>query len=60
MSVELIAAGLVAAYLGIAALGHVLVIAAIGKCVHEDHFGGRGRPAAPRPQTAPLEACAIR
>ncbi|HEY6996256.1 MAG TPA: hypothetical protein VH397_21350 [Xanthobacteraceae bacterium] len=43
MPIELIAAGFVAAYLGIAALGHVLVIAAICKYAREDHFGGRGR-----------------
>jgi hypothetical protein len=57
MSVELIFAGLVAVYLGIAAVGHVLVIAAIGKCVREDYSGGRGRRAAARPPSASLQAC---
>jgi hypothetical protein len=62
MSIELIAAGFVAAYLGIAALGHVLVIAAIGKCVREDYFGGRGRKAASgrRAAAPPAPACATR
>jgi hypothetical protein len=46
MSIELIAAGVLALYLGIAALGHALVVAAICKCAREDHFGGRGRRAA--------------
>jgi hypothetical protein len=60
MSIELIAAGFIAAYLGIAALGHVLVIAAICKGVREDYFGGRGRRAAGRRTAMPTPACAIR
>ena len=61
MSIELIATAFIAAYLGVAALGHVLVIAAIGKCVREDYFGGRGRKTAAGRRTAePAPACAIR
>ncbi len=43
MPLELIVAALISAYLGILALGHVLVIAAIYKCLREDYIGGRGR-----------------
>ncbi|HET9245050.1 MAG TPA: hypothetical protein VFO15_04530 [Xanthobacteraceae bacterium] len=43
MPLELIVTALISVYLGIAALGHVLVIAAIYKCLREDYIGGRGR-----------------
>jgi len=43
MPLELIVTALISVYLVIVALGHVLVIAAIYKCLHEDHIGGRGR-----------------
>jgi hypothetical protein len=43
MPLELIVAALISVYLGILALGHVLVIAAIYKCLREDYIGGRRR-----------------
>jgi hypothetical protein len=43
MPLELIVTTLISVYLGILALGHVLVIAAIYKCLREDYIGGRGR-----------------
>jgi hypothetical protein len=43
MPLELIVTALISAYLGIVALGHVLVIAAIYKCLREDYAGGGGR-----------------
>jgi hypothetical protein len=43
MPLELIVTALVSVYLVIVALGHVLVIAAIYKCLREDYIGGRGR-----------------
>ncbi len=43
MPFELIVTALVSVYLVIVALGHVLVIAAIYKCLREDYIGGRGR-----------------
>src|SRR5262245_9770107 len=43
MPFELIMAALISVYLVILALGHVLVIAAIYKCLREDYIGGRGR-----------------
>jgi hypothetical protein len=43
MPLELIVTALISVYLVIAALGHVLVIAAIYKCLREDYIGGRGR-----------------
>ncbi|MGA7490369.1 MAG: hypothetical protein WBW74_25900 [Xanthobacteraceae bacterium] len=46
MSIELIVYFFVAAFVVIAAVGHVLLIAAICRCVREDYFGGRGRKAA--------------
>jgi hypothetical protein len=41
--IELIVTAIVVAYLAIVALGHVLLIAAICKCLREDYMGGRGR-----------------
>lgn len=46
MLVELIMPGLVAAFVAIAGLGHGLLLAAIYRCLHDDHFGGWRRPAA--------------
>jgi hypothetical protein len=46
MFVELILAASIAAYVAIVALGHVLLIAAIYRCLREDSAGGRGRRAA--------------
>src|SRR5262245_2011587 len=43
MPLELIVTALISVYLVIAALGHVLVVAAIYKCLREDYIGGRGR-----------------
>ena len=43
MPLELIVTALISVYLGIVALGHVLVIAAIYKCLREDYAGGGGR-----------------
>jgi hypothetical protein len=43
MPLELIVTALISVYLGILALGHVLVIAAIYKCLREDYIGGRRR-----------------
>ena len=39
MSVELIMMALVVAYVGIVVLGHVLLAAAIYKCLRQDHVG---------------------
>jgi len=44
--IELIVIAVVTAYLAIVVLGHVLLIAAIYKCLREDHMGGRGRKTA--------------
>jgi len=41
MLVELIMMALVVAYIGVVVLGHVLLIAAIYRCLREDYFGGR-------------------
>jgi hypothetical protein len=41
MSVELTVAALIVVYLAIAALGHVLVVVAVYKCLREDYAGGR-------------------
>jgi hypothetical protein len=41
--IELIVIAVVAAYLAIVVLGHVLLVAAIYKCLREDYMGGRGR-----------------
>jgi hypothetical protein len=43
MLVELIMVALVVAYIGLVALGHVLLVAAIHRCLREDHVGGRRR-----------------
>ena len=43
MLIELIVIAIVVAYLAIVALGHVLLVAAICKCLREDYMGGRGR-----------------
>ncbi len=43
MPLELIVTALIGVYLVIVALGHVLVIAAIYKCLREDYMRGRGR-----------------
>jgi hypothetical protein len=50
MLIELIMAALIAAYVAVVALGHVLLIAAIYKYLREDSAGGRGRKAADREQ----------
>ena len=52
MSVELIMMALVVAYVGIVVLGHVLLAAAIYKCLRQDHVGGRRRASEAR-DTAP-------
>jgi hypothetical protein len=41
MLVELIMMALVVAYIGVVALGHVLLFAALYRCLREDHVGGR-------------------
>jgi hypothetical protein len=43
MLIELIAFMLVASFVAIAALGHVLLAVAIVRCVREDASGGRSR-----------------
>jgi hypothetical protein len=43
MIVELIMATLVVAFLFVATLGHVLLAAAIYKCLREDYVNGRSR-----------------
>jgi hypothetical protein len=43
MFVELITASLIGAFLVVAGLGHVLVLAAIYKCLRDDYVEGRGR-----------------
>lgn len=52
MLIELIMVALVVVYVGVVVLGHVLLIAAIYKCLCEDHVGGRRRTIAAR-DTAP-------
>jgi len=49
MPLELIVAALISVYLVILALGHVLVIVAVYKCLREDYIGGRGRRTAADP-----------
>jgi hypothetical protein len=44
--IELIVVPIVVAYLAIVVLGHVLLVAAICKCLREDYMGGRGRKTA--------------
>jgi hypothetical protein len=53
MPLELIVTALISVYLVIAALGHVLVIAAIYKCLREDYIGGRGRRTTADPTIEP-------
>ena len=43
MLIELITATLIVAFLLVATLGHVLLAAAIYKCLREDYVNGRGR-----------------
>jgi hypothetical protein len=43
MLIELIMVALVVVYVGVVVLGHVLLIAAIYKCLCEDYLGGRRR-----------------
>jgi hypothetical protein len=45
MIIELTTATLVIAFLLVATLGHVLLAAAIYKCLREDYVNGRGRRA---------------
>ena len=45
MPVELMAAAFIIAFAAIVVLGHVLVVAAIYKCLREDYAGGRTRSA---------------
>lgn len=52
MLVELIMVALVVVYVGVVVLGHILLVAAIYKCLCEDHVGGRRRTAEAR-DTAP-------
>ena len=46
MLIELIMATLIVAFLLVATLGHVLLVIAILKCLHEDFRGGRQAAAA--------------
>ena len=48
MLIDLILAPLIIAFLLIAALGHVLLTAAIYKCLREDYVDGRGQRAGAR------------
>ncbi|HKA82078.1 MAG TPA: hypothetical protein VKD43_18700 [Xanthobacteraceae bacterium] len=41
MLIELVMMVMVIVYIGVVALGHVLLIAAIYRCLREDYFGGR-------------------
>jgi len=41
MLIELVMMVMVITYIGVVALGHVLLIAAIYRCLREDYFGGR-------------------
>ena len=52
MLIELIMATLIVAFLLIATLGHVLLAAAIYKCLREDYVNGRGRRAPARNTSA--------
>jgi hypothetical protein len=45
MLIELTMATLIAAFLLVATLGHLLLAAAIYKCLREDYVNGRGRRA---------------
>jgi hypothetical protein len=48
MIIELIMATLVVVFLLVATLGHLLLAAAIYKCLREDYVNGRGRRAPAR------------
>ena len=52
MLIELIMATLIVAFLLVATLGHVLLAAAIYKCLHEDYVNGRGHRAPARNTSA--------
>ena len=52
MLIELIMATLIVAFLLVATLGHVLLAAAIYKCLREDYVNGRGRRAPARNTSA--------
>jgi hypothetical protein len=41
MLIEFFMMALVVAYIGAVVLGHVLLVAAIYRCLREDYFGGR-------------------
>jgi hypothetical protein len=51
--IELIVTALVIAYVAVLAVGHVLLIAAIFKCLRQDSAGGHGRKAAASEQERP-------
>ena len=52
MLIELIMATLIVAFLLVAILGHVLLAAAIYKCLRENYVDGRGRRAPARNASA--------
>jgi hypothetical protein len=52
MFIELIMATLIVAFLFVAILGHVLLAAAIYKCLRENYVNGRGRRAPARNASA--------
>jgi len=52
MLIELTMATLIAAFLLVAILGHLLLAAAIYKCLREDYVNGRGRRATARNTSA--------
>ena len=52
MLIELTMATLIVAFLLVATLGHVLLAAAISKCLREDYVNGRGRRAPARNTSA--------
>lgn len=52
MLIELIMATLIVAFLLVATLGHVLLAAAIYKCLREDYVNGRARRAPARNTSA--------
>ena len=56
MLVELIVTALVAAFVAVVVLGHVLLVAAIYKCLREDNDGGRDHRTAERTQSAAGDA----
>ena len=60
MLVELIMVALVVVYVGVVVLGHVLLIAAIYKCLCEDHVGAadvRAKPATRRRRATTRNRC---